>query len=208
MNDWIRQFTLLWTVIDPIGTIPVFLAITAALDARERRRIAFAAVGVAGLVLLFFLIAGQFLLEGMGIPLSAFQIAGGVVLFIFALTMIFGEGKPVAELRLAAGNLQHVVYPLAIPSIASPGAMMAVVVLTDYHRFSIDHHLVTAGILAAVLFATLVLMLLATPIQRLIGNAGASIISRVMGLILASVATHNVLSGLEAYFGLHIVPLD
>jgi multiple antibiotic resistance protein len=204
--DWdtaVKEFITLWVVIDPIGTIPVFLAVTAGLSAAQQKMIALRATMTAGLILVFFIIGGQMLMEGLNIHLEAFQIAGGIVLFMFATTMIFGDGKPATEQRLFDGDVSHLaVFPLAIPSLASPGAMLSVVMLTDNHRYSLEQQFITGGIMLVVLLCTVVLLLLATPIQRVIGVAGANIISRVMGLILASVAVDNILHGLEGYLKL------
>lgn len=141
----------------------------------------------------------------MQIPLPAFQAAGGLVLLLFALTMIFGESKPESESKIS-GDSSHsqladlAVYPLAIPSIASPGAMMAIVMLTDNNRHSIMDQAITAGTMMAVLLITLLLLLGATKIQKVIGNVGAAIISRVMGLILAAVAVNNLLLGIRDFY--------
>lgn len=199
-DSLIVQFVVLWAVIDPIGSVPVYLAKTIGLNIEDRRKIAAKAVLIATGILLFFLIAGQFLLEAMQIPLSAFQIAGGLVLFLFALTMIFGESKPEQEIRLSSSLSELAVYPLAVPSIASPGAMMAVVLLTDNHRVSFTDQFITTLIMFAVLFITYLLFIAANQIQRWIGNTGAAIVSRVMGLILAAVAVNNVLVGIKDFF--------
>lgn len=191
----IQEFITLWVVIDPIGTIPVFIAVTANYGVRARRAIALRAVAVSAVVLLSFIVLGQLVLEALGLGLPSFQIAGGIVLFVFAMTMIFGPSKPQAELK-GDGWGQTAVHPVAIPSIASPGAMLAVVVLTDNDRFSAAHQAQTALILLAVLTITLVLMLLANPILKVIGAAGASVVSRVMGMVLAAVAVDAVLKGL------------
>jgi len=204
MEDWFKQFIILWSVIDPIGTVPVFLAVTAGLGSPSlSRKLALKAVLISAIVLLFFVIAGEYLLNEMGIPLEAFQIAGGLVLFLFALTMIFGESKPDEEMGIVQKGMHGAVFPLAIPSIASPGAMMAAVLLTDNNRFSVMHQFVTTMVMLSVLFVTFILMLLATRIQKIIGVAGASVISRVMGLILAAVAVNSVLTGIQQYFDLH-----
>lgn len=202
MDEIVKQFILLWAVIDPIGTIPVFIAVTAGMSKGLARKVAMKATLVAALVLLFFVLAGEYLLDAMQIPLSAFQIAGGIVLFLFALTMIFGESKPEVELHLVRQNLHKYVFPLAIPSIASPGAMMAAVLLTDNHRFSWLHQGITTLIMLAVLLITLIFMLIASRILSIIGEAGASVVSRIMGMILASVAVTAVLQGISLYFGL------
>ncbi|GAM78810.1 multiple antibiotic resistance protein marC [Vibrio ishigakensis] len=201
----ITQFVVLWAVIDPIGTVPVYLSQTNHLDKAQRRLVALKAIAISTGVLLFFLIAGQILLEAMQIPLPAFQAAGGLVLLLFALTMIFGESKPESESKIS-GDSSHsqladlAVYPLAIPSIASPGAMMAIVMLTDNNRHSIMDQAITAGTMMAVLLITLLLLLGATKIQKVIGNVGAAIISRVMGLILAAVAVNNLLLGIRDFY--------
>lgn len=201
----ITQFVVLWAVIDPIGSVPVYLSQTQHLTLKQRRKVALKAVAIASGVLIFFLVAGQLLLEAMQIPLPAFQAAGGLVLLLFALTMIFGESKPEQEQKLTQ-DISHseladlAVYPLAIPSIASPGAMMAAVMLTDNHRYSVVDQAITAGVMMAVLFVSLLLLLSATTIQKWIGNIGAAIISRVMGLILAAVAVNNLLQGIKDFY--------
>ncbi|HIL77714.1 MAG: MarC family protein [Methyloprofundus sp.] len=191
----------LWVVIDPIGTIPVFISVTKNLSAKQRRNTAFKAVAFAALILMFFLSVGQILLETLEISLLSFQITGGIILFLFALSMIFGDSKPQQEeqLELEAG-VDCAVFPLAMPSIASPGAMLAVVVLTENNRYDIYSQMVTASAMMIVLLATLLLLLSAGWILRIIGKSGAGIISRVMGLILATVATEYILSGLKLYF--------
>ena len=201
----ITQFVVLWAVIDPIGSVPVYLSQTQRLTPAQRRKVALKAVAISAGVLLFFLIAGQILLEAMQIPLPAFQAAGGLVLLLFALSMIFGESKPEQEQKISE-EVSHsqladlAVYPLAIPSIASPGAMMAIVMLTDNHRFSLIDQSITAGVMLGVLVITLLLLLAANSIQKVIGNAGAAIISRVMGLILAAVAVNNLLLGIKDFY--------
>lgn len=202
MVDWqglIREFVILFVVIDPVGSLPVFLYVTANVPRRLHTRLAVRAVVVAAAVLMVFLAGGQILMESIGMRLGSFQIAGGIILFLFALTMIFGESKPESEIGQAErDHLDGAVFPLAMPSIASPGAMLAVVILTDNHRNSIADQAVTAGLLLLVLAFTLGLLLLATKLHRLIGRTGASIISRVMGIILATVAVDSVVGGLTA----------
>ena len=199
-DSLVVQFVVLWAVIDPIGSIPVYLTKTVGLSVEDRRKIARKAVMISAGILIFFLIAGQALLEAMQIPLTAFQIAGGLVLLLFALTMIFGEGKPEQEIRLSSNLNELAVYPLAVPSIASPGAMMAIVLLTDNHRFSLFDQTMTTLIMLSVLLITYLLFLAANRIQRWIGNTGAAVISRVMGLILAAVAINNMLVGIRDFF--------
>ena len=124
------------------------------------------------------------------------------MLFLFALTMIFGDSKPEEEMKMINSASEKAVFPLAMPSIASPGAMLAAVLLTENNRFSIWEQVQTGLTMIAVLAIVLVLLLLANRLFKIIGNSGASIISRVMGLILASVAIASILEGIMVYFQL------
>ncbi len=200
LQEAISNFVLLWAVIDPIGTVPVFISATTGRTAAERRRIALIASATAAGILLFFIVVGELMLLAMGVPLLAFQIAGGIVLFLFALTMIFGESKPDQETKMIRSVQDTAIFPLATPSIASPGAMMAVVLLTENQHHTLFEQALTAAIALLVVLAAFGMMLVAGPISRLIGSGGASIISRVMGLILASIAATHVLEGAKEYF--------
>ena len=128
-----HELVTLWVVIDPIGTLPVFLAVTAHMSAVAARRVAIRDTLIAFLVLMFFVLFGQLLLTTMEIGMSSFQVAGNIVLFLFALTMIFGESKLEEEKHeekeklVSRSDMERAVYPLAIPSIASPGAMLGTV---------------------------------------------------------------------------------
>lgn len=204
MIDLFRQFTLLFTIIDPIGSVPVFIAITAGVDSALRKRIALRACAISAGVLLGAIYLGQYLLEGIGISLAAFRIAGSIVLFLFALDMIFGESKPESEVHDAERAKQKAmdlaVYPMAIPSIAGPGSILAVIVLTDNTRHSLINQTVTAVLMLFVVGIVFACMLLANRIHRIIGDVGASIVSRLMGLITAAIAADGVLGGLREYF--------
>lgn len=202
MDSFISDFIFFFAVIDPIGTIPVFIAVTSSFEDSIKKKIALRAALVSAALLVFFVIAGEIILTAIDIPLSAFQIAGGLVLLIFALTMIFGESKPDQELKMVDKASETAIYPLSVPSIASPGAMLAAVMLTENHRYSYLEQALTLAAILSVLVIVLIFMLVASYIHRFIGNSGASIISRVMGLILASVAITNMLDGIKVYFGL------
>lgn len=194
----LRDFLMLFATIDPIGTLAIFVAVTVAATPREKRRIAFRAVGYAAIVLVAFLIAGESVLAGLGVRLVSFQLAGGVILFLIGLQMVFGTG--VAEETGAGQEPGHdvAVFPLALPAIASPGAIMAVVLLTDNHRQSIAQQVLTGAVLLFVLALTLVLLLLAVPIYRFIGRTGANVLVRVIGLILAALATEQIVTAVES----------
>lgn len=195
--EYIREFVTLFVVIDPIGSLPVFFFATSHVPASMHKRFALRAVLIAALVLMLFLAGGQFLLEYLELRLGSFNIAGGIVLFLFAMTMIFGDSKPTLDIEEAErDHMAGAVFPLAIPSIASPGAMLAVVILTDNNSTTVTDQAITALLLLAVLAITLALLLAATFVRKVIGNSGASVISRVMGMILATVAVDSVVTGL------------
>lgn len=195
----VREFVTLLVVIDPVGSLPVFYFATRGVPESLHWRFALRGVLVAGAVLFLFLVAGQVVLESVGLRLGSFQIAGGIVLFLFALTMIFGDAKPAREIEEAErDHMAGAVFPLAMPSIASPGAMLTVVILTDNHRNSVSDQIVTGALLVLVLLVTLAILLLARPLKRIIGNTGANVVSRVMGIVLATVAVDSVLNGFDA----------
>ncbi|MBU3005541.1 MarC family protein [Paraglaciecola arctica] len=200
MIDYLAVFITFFAVVDPIGTIPVFIAVTDKYEPKIKRRVALISSIVSACILLFFIVAGEVLLRALSIPLPAFQISGGIVLFLFALNMIFGESKPEEEIKLLSqSHRETAIFPLAVPSIASPGAMLAAVLLTKNSVFTIWEQMQTALVVLSVLLLTYVLMLLSGFIVRFIGSSGASVISRVMGLILTAIATTNILSGFNEY---------
>ena len=200
--DAVAMFIFFFAVIDPIGTVPVFIAVTSHYDQREKKWIALKATLFAAVVLIFFVVAGEVILKAMEIPLSAFRIFGGVVLFLFALTMIFGTSKPEQEIKLVTRGSETAIFPLAMPSIAGPGTILAAVLQTENDRFNLVEQAQTTAIMLSVLLVVLAFMLGASWIHRIIGNSGASIISRVMGLIFGSVAVSNVLAGITDYFSI------
>lgn len=199
IDSALEQFVILFIIMNPIGIVPIFIAETARFEPAERRKIAIQAALVAAGVLLFFIATGQFLIEAMGISLPAFQIAGGIVLLLFALTMIFGSPSSTAETDGAGKPGQEVspaIFPIGVPALAGPGSMLAVVLLTDNNRFAIEEQAVTAVLMLVVIAIAGLMMMAAGPILKVIRTGGAAIISRVMGLILASIATNNVIEAI------------
>lgn len=187
-------------MIDPLGSVPVFLEATQHLDEQIRPRVAVTATFIAFLVLLFFIVVGQLILEGMEVTLDAFQISGGVILFLFALTMIFGEGKPEGEKKAITDYRNVTIFPIAIPSIASPGAILSVVLLTDNYVYPIQDQAMTVLLVVCVLALTMSVLLIAGHVQKWIGDYGITVISKVMGLILSAYAVQNILTGLKDFF--------
>jgi multiple antibiotic resistance protein len=125
----------------------VFIVVTSHYEDHIKRKIAVKATLVSAMILLFFVVAGEFIFTAISIPLPAFQIAGGIVLFLFALSMIFGDSKPEEEIKMAGNGNETAIFPLAVPSIASPGAMLAAVLLTENNRFNLLEQAQTTAIM-------------------------------------------------------------
>lgn len=200
MTAILTKILFLIAVIDPLGSVPVYLEATKQFDAKKKKKVAIRASIVAFFILLFFIVVGQIILEGMDVTLDAFQISGGVILFLFALTMIFGEGKPESEKHMIKDYKHVTIFPVAIPSIASPGAIMAVVLLTDNKLYSIGEQAITTLLVLVVVTITMFILLAANVVQKRVGEYGITVISKVMGLILASYAVQSILSGLKDFF--------
>lgn len=198
-NELLFDFVTLWVTVDPLGNVPVYLSVTKHLSRKDRRRAAIRATLIAFFILAAFLYFGQLLLEVMHIEMLSFQIAGGIVLFLFALSMIFEKSSPNAATPDEGHDVA--VFPLAMPSIATPGALLAVVVLTDNNTHNLLQQTLTCAMMALVLGATLILMLLGDRFIGLIGRSGASILSRVMGMILSAVAVEMVYSAVKGQLG-------
>ena len=200
-QERLSEFVTLFLVINPFEVLPSFIAVAGGLAVHRQREIALKAVAVAFVVLVFFIFAGGFLLSQMHVPIRAFQISGGIVLFLVALDMVRGHhGESHAESGREATRLA--VYPLGVPKIAGPGAMLAVMLLTDDDRYNLLERGATVLVLAAVMIAVFVILLAAGPISRLIGAAGAGVIGRIMGMLLAALAVSMVLTAVVEWLGL------
>ncbi len=195
LRSLVENLITLVVVVDPIGSIPIFLHATGGLVPRDRRKVAFTAVAVALFVLTLFLYGGQYALEAMHIGIPAFRIAGAAVLFIFAVQMIFSGHHQGGAAEPSRTAVEIAVFPVAMPSIASPGALLAVVLLTDNNRFSLAEQSVTAGLMVVVLVGVLLALLLAGRIQRYLGAAGIMVVTQIMGLVLASFSVQQMLDG-------------
>jgi len=189
-----RDFMLIWTTVDPIGNLAIFSGLTGSLSRAERNRVARRASIYAAIILIGAVVAGQLILEAMGIHLLSLKLAGGLILFLFALKMLFGELETPAE---GDPNRDIAVFPLAVPSIAGPGTIMAVIVLTDNDVYTVPEQAQTAVMLLIVLFINYMLLRASEGILKVIGRQGASILIRVMGIILASLSVQLVMSALE-----------
>ncbi|MET0278068.1 MAG: MarC family protein [Pseudorhodoplanes sp.] len=206
---FLTQLVTLWAVFDPISHLPLFIGATPNFTAGERRRAAVVSVLMAFFILGVFGFVGQFLLAAMGISLLSFQIAGGM-LFLFAVSMVLGEGSHALQAPARRGNeaarraavMQVAVYPLATPIIAGPGGMLTIVLLMDNNRYSHMEQLVTLGALATALTGMLVIFLAGDRIERVTGSGVTQLLRRIMGLLLAALAVNLVLSALASWLKL------
>lgn len=200
-NSLVENLVTLVVVLDPLGSVPIFLHATRNSGGRERTKVALIATAVAFLVLMLFLYFGQYLLDDMHIGIPAFRIGGGVVLFIFSLRMIIGGHHEGGTADARRTPTEIAVFPVAMPGIASPGALVAVVLLTDNTKFTLPEETVVAGLTVTALALVLAALLLAGKVQRWLGSAGIMVITQIMGLILAAFSVQQILDGVVAVFG-------
>lgn len=207
---FLTQLVTLWAVFDPFSHLPLFIGATPDFTSQERRRAAIVSVLMAFVILAVFGFVGQFLLSAMGISLLSFQIAGGIVLFLFAVSMVLGNAshevaappkRGNAEARRAA-VMQVAVYPLATPIIAGPGGMLTIVLLMDNNRYSHIEQLETLGALATALAGMLVIFMAGDRIERVTGSGVTQLLRRIMGLLLAALAVNLVLSAVASWLKL------
>lgn len=193
-------FATAFTIIDPIGMIPLTLAVTSGELAVHRRAIIDKAVAVASVVIFVMAVVGQTFLDYLGITLPAFSIAGGILLFLIAIDMLFarptGAKQNAEEEREAAASGQPAVFPLAIPMIAGPGTIATVLVLVSLcHGDRLKLFIVFAAY-AAAMFATWLCMRGGTVLLRVFGTTGIHVVTRLFGIMLSALAVQFVLNGL------------
>ncbi|TRX03008.1 MarC family protein [Candidatus Methylobacter oryzae] len=194
INKIIYDAIVIWVTIEPIGSVALFAALTAGLSSKERRRTAIMATVYSAIILLCAIVVGQIILTAMGIRLVSLQIAGGIILFLFGLQMVFG--RMAATFSQPEAGHDIAVFPLAIPSIVGPETIMVVILLTDNHLHSIAAQAITAAVMLCILAVTCVLMLLSEHLLRIIGTNGAAILERIMGIILAALSVNLIIDAL------------
>lgn len=196
----VTAFATAFTIIDPIGMIPMTLAATARVSAERRNQIVDQAVIVAAAVMLFMGVVGRLLLDYLGITLPAFLIAGGILLFLIAIDMLFARPTRAksteAEEKEAAAAENPAVFPLAVPMIAGPGTIATVLLLVNLSRGDHFRLAVVAIAYAVALFVTWLCMRGSSMLLRVIGTTGVNVVTRLLGIILAALAVQFVLNGL------------
>ena len=198
ISVYISAFVALFVIIDPIGLAPLFVALTQGMEPRKRRGVAIRATAVAFGLLLLFGLAGEAVLNFLGISMPAFRIAGGILLFLTALDMLFERRT---QRRQGQADQPHAddpsVFPLAIPLIAGPGAIATMILLTGQDGADATHILMIHGVMVAVLACVFALFLLAAPLERLLGPTGINVVTRLLGMLLAALSVQFVIDGLR-----------
>jgi multiple antibiotic resistance protein len=201
---FVSAFVTFLVVIDPPGCAPIFAGLTREETAVHRRAMAVRSVLIAAGILLFFALLGEDLLRALGISLSAFRVAGGIMLFLIAIDMVFERRTERRENRaqeVSASEAEDIsVFPMAIPMIAGPGSIASVMLLMA-RSDGLGESLLVLGALLATLVLTLVALLMAGPLMRLLGHKMEAMITRILGVILAALAAQFVLDGIERSLG-------
>ncbi|QGZ33264.1 MarC family protein [Stappia indica] len=204
---FINAFATLFVTIDPVGLAPMFLAVTAGATAATRRRIAVRATLIGGAILFLFLVAGRGVLGMLGISVPAFQIAGGLLLLIIAIEMVFEKRNRRKSETAEKALSQHAahqeelhdvaVFPLAIPLIAGPAAISAVILLSSQATDTVTY-LGLALVILVIIGACFVSFLLADRIERMMGDTAAVVVTRLLGVLLAALSIQFIADGIRA----------
>lgn len=196
-------FTTIFATMGPVDVAALFAVLTKGTAAPERRKLAFRGVSIAAAILLTFALFGDAVLSRLGITLSAMRTAGGILLLLIAIDMVFARQSGSSsttddEYNEAKAKQDISVFPLATPLIAGPGTMGAVVLLTAESSGDWLHWGIVLGALIANLLLTLVLLMMAGQVQRVLGVTGLNVIARVTGVLLAALAVQFMFDGLAA----------
>lgn len=202
LDLFVSAFVTLFVVIDPPGCAPIFAGLTSGVPAAATRRMAIRASVIAALILLVFGLFGEPLLSALHIELDSFRIAGGIMLFLIAIDMVFEKRterreKRAEEVRSATEVEDVSVFPLAIPMIAGPGSI-ATIMLLMARAEGTEATLVILTALAAVMLLCLLALLAAGPLMRLVGAKAEAVVTRLLGVLLGALAAQYVIDGLRA----------
>jgi len=204
VDELLKFFVLFFVIVEPISLVPLFAALTEGADQAFRRRMALRAVLVAGLVLALFAVGGAWFLQTMGISIAAFRIAGGIMLFLIALEMVFaresGTRVTSEEKDESKKRADISVFPLAFPFIAGPGALAIVLLTFGASRGDVPLSFGLFGVVLLVLAITYALMRLTPLVMKVMGVTGANVVNRLSGVVLAALAVQFIIDGATAAF--------
>ena len=200
-------FIILFVVVDPVGLAPIFAALTHGDTPAERRKTALKGTVIAGMIMLVFALFGDGLLRALGIGMPAFQMAGGALLFLLAVEMVFARHSGLrsttdSEQKEAEHKKDISVFPLAVPLIAGPGALTTVLLMVGRHDGDWRIMTIVLAVALLVLLVTLISLLFAARIMKVLGETGANVVTRVLGIVLAALAVQFILDGVQAGFDL------
>ena len=203
---FISAFITLFVIVDPPGCAPIYAGLTAGASPAERRNMAVRACLVAGAILLFFAFLGQQVLAALHIELDSFRIAGGLMLFWIAWEMVFEKRTQRREERaervMATPEVEDVsIFPMAMPMLAGPGAIAAIMLLTN-NAPGAEGMIVVLAAMVSVLVITAIALIAAGPIMRVFGSRVEAVITRLLGVLLAALALQYVIDGLRGAFGI------
>ncbi len=193
----ITAFTTLFVIIDPIGLMPIFIALTPGMTNAQRRSVAFRACAVAFGIFALFGFLGEAVLEFVGISMPAFRIAGGVLLFMTALDMLFERRNERREDKVDE-IADPSVFPIAIPLIAGPGAIASVILLSG-EASGVTGTLLVLGVTVAVMLVAVALFLAGGLFERVVGKTGIDVVTRLLGMLLAALSIQFILDGLRDF---------
>jgi multiple antibiotic resistance protein len=201
----IYAFVTFFVVLDPVGMGPIFIALTRGETAEFRRQMAIRGTVIAAIILLTFAFAGDFLLRALGVSIAAFRIAGGILLFLISIDMLFARATPIRrttprEIEEAEAKHDISVFPLAIPLIAGPGGLTSTVLLMGRAQADPLLEAVVLAVMILVLVIILIVLLAADRVTRWLGETGSNVVSRVLGIILAALAVQFVIDGIRDAF--------
>lgn len=207
LEQLINLGVMFLVVVDPVGNAPVFAGLTRGGDAAHRRRMAFKGVAIATSILLVFAFTGDWLLTALGISAPAFKVAGGLLLFLVALDMVFARHSGLRstterEEQEARSRSDISVFPLAFPLLAGPAALTTILLTVGEARDQPMLFLAMLGVLCLVMLLTLGCLLAAGQLMRVMGETGANVVDRLLGVLLAALAAQYVIDGLRASFNL------
>jgi len=204
---YLSALVTFFVVIDPPGCAPIYAGLTKGATPEHRRAMAIRAVIVASIILFVFAAVGEALLKALGVSLSAFRIAGGIMLFLIALEMVFEKRTERREDRAAkvaqTPEVEDVsIFPMAMPMIAGPGSIASVMLMMSRNH-GVEHVAVVIAALATILALTLVALLAAGPMMRLLGARIEAVITRILGVLLGALAVQFVIDGIRISLGLN-----
>ena len=192
---YLQSFVLYFVVIDPFGTTPIFMSLTKNQNAKEKIKSALEGVLTATIILIFFSIVGNFLLSYLNISLGAFKIAGGIILFIISLEMLFDKRQERKEKDIENVSNNIAIFPLAIPLLSGPAAITSVIVIVSQFGDNLTYQLISTISLLCVMILTFILFFIVSKSQQFINKKVINVFSRVIAIILAGLSVQYIIDG-------------